>query len=150
MRKNGFTMIELIATISLLGILTVLAVTSVLKYLEQAREGTYHDFEETLESSASNFLIEHTGNIPDQNESIVIDARRLICDGYLKNLKDPRNQDLTCNDDSYVVIERKNDVSYNMDLTYHVCLSCSHYKSEACTTISTAGLPRLSASSDCS
>lgn len=149
MKNKGFTLIELMATITLLGILVTLGIVSVSKYLQQAREGAYTDFEKTLKSAATNYLIDHTGSIPDAGGKLVIDAEKLRCDGYITPMKDPKNSDRFCNTTSYVVVERKSDVSFNMDVTYHVCLTCGKYQSGSCTNISINNLPRLSAPLDC-
>ena len=50
MNKKGFTMIELLATITLLGIMLTLAVVSVSKYLDQTKNTIYKDYEEIINS----------------------------------------------------------------------------------------------------
>ena len=59
-------------------------------------------------------------------------ANTLINEGYLESIKDPKNKSLYCNDNSYVIVTRKNDIDFNMDLEYYICLVCSKYKSSSC------------------
>ena len=150
MNKKGFTMVELMAVITILGILMSLAYMGVTQYLERARDATYEDFEENIRTGATNYLIDHTGYIPDVGESIVIDVSKLICEGYVEELQDPHSPTKggTCNLNSYAIVTREEDTSSNMMITYEACLSCSEYKSEACSKNIT-GFTRLTKDADC-
>ena len=146
--KRGFTMLELLAVIIILGIIISLAYTSISKYLNQARSTTYEDFEKNITSGVTNYLIDHTGSIPNEGESLVVDVEKLVCEGYIDNLQDPRESSKTCNLESYAIVKRNNDTSSNMDIEYSACLKCSGYTSPACSN-SISGIPRLKADSDC-
>ena len=134
MNKKGFTMIELMAAITLLGIMLTLAVVSVSKYLNKARNTAYKDYEKTLEGAATNYFLDHTGLLPEINDAsgTKVLATTLINEDYLENMKDPTNKSFNCNNNSYVIVTRKNNVGFNMDLEYRVCLVCSKYKSSIC------------------
>ena len=134
MNKKGFTLIELMASIALLGVLVTIAVVSFSKYLVKTRDTIYKDYEESLKGATTNYLLDHTGLLPainDTNGSKII-ANTLINEGYLESIKDPKNKSLYCNDNSYVIVTRKNDVDFNMNLEYYICLVCSKYKSSSC------------------
>ena len=148
MNKKGFTMLELLAVIIILGILMSLAYTSISKYLNQARNATYDDFEQNIKDGVANYLIDHTGSIPNEGESLVVDVKKLVCEGYVEDLQDPRESSKTCNLESYAIVKRNNDTSSNMDIEYSACLKCSGYTSPACSN-SISGIPRLKADSDC-
>lgn len=134
MNKKGFTMIELMATITLLGIMLTLAVVSVSKYLSKARNTVYRDYEDTLKNATTNYFLNHTGLLPEINDAngTKVLAKTLINEGYLENMKDPKNNSLSCNNNSYVIVTRKGNVGFNMNLEYKVCLVCSKYKSSSC------------------
>ncbi len=134
MNKKGFTMIELMATITLLGIMLTLAVVSVSKYLSKARNTVYRDYEDTLKNATTNYFLNHTGLLPEINDAngTKVLATTLIDEGYLENMKDPKNNSFNCNNNSYVIVTRKDNVGFNMDLEYKVCLVCSKYKSSSC------------------
>lgn len=142
-------MVELLATIIILAILSTLAVVGVTKYLNQSYQATYQDFEKNLESAAKNMLISHNKYIPAINASLVIDADYLVCAGYSDILKNPKDNSQTCEDNSYVVIQRKPDVGFNMDITYDACLRCGKYKSAACQSIDITGITRIQTNDQC-
>lgn len=146
--KNGFTMLELLAVIIILGIVMTLAYMGVSKYLEQARSTTYSDFEKNITSGVTNYLIDHTSYIPNEGESLVVDVEKLVCEGYIENLQDPRESARTCNLDSYAIVKRNANTGYNMDIDYEACLVCAGYKSPACSN-SIEGIRRLKADSTC-
>ena len=146
--KRGFTVVELLVVLVILGILITLAYISVSKYLNQARDATYEDFEKNITSGVTNYLIDHTGSIPNEGESLVVDVEKLVCEGYIEDLQDPRESSKTCNLDSYAIVKRNNDTSSNMDIEYSACLKCSGYKSPACSN-SISGIKRLKADSTC-
>ena len=148
MNKKGFTMLELLAVIIILSILMTIGYMAVSQYLGQAYDATYSDFEENIEAGAANYLIEHTGSIPNEGESIVIDVSKLICDGYVKELQDPMRDGQTCDLNSYVIVKRGNNTNFNMDVDYEACLKCSNYTSPACSN-SIAGLKRIKKDADC-
>ena len=148
MNKKGFTMLELLAVIIILSILITIGYIAVSQYLDQAYDATYSDFEENIEAGAANYLIEHTGSIPGEGESIVIDVSKLICDGYVKELQDPMRDGQTCDLNSYVIVKRGNNTNFNMAVDYEACLKCSNYTSTACSN-SIAGLKRITKDADC-
>lgn len=149
MNKNkGFTIVELLAVIIILSILVTLAYTGVSGYLEQARNSTYDNFEQNIIDGVTNYLIDHSGNIPSVGESLVVDVEKLVCEGYIDNLEDPNSSDKTCNLNSYAIVKRNNDTGYNMNIDYSACLKCSGYESPACSN-SISGIRRLKADSTC-
>ena len=52
--KMGFTLVELLAVISILSILMGLAYMGVSRYLNKARNATYEDFEVSIEDAVNN------------------------------------------------------------------------------------------------
>ncbi len=129
--KWGFTLVELLATITLLGILAAIGVVSVNRYLKQAREASYTDYEQTLKNAATNYAIDHSGSVPT-NGQLKVTAQTLISEGYLKSMYDPKKRKETCDRDSYVLIKAKGRVNFNLDITYAPCLKCSSYQSASC------------------
>ena len=137
MNRKGYTLVEVLAVIMILGILMTLAVMGVSKYLSQTKRTVYKDYEASIKSGATNYLIEHSGDIPNVGETLIIDASKLFCEGYIEELEDPIENGKTCLEGSYAVITRKsnaqsNGVDVNMDITYNACLKCKGYESSFC------------------
>ena len=146
--KKGFTVVELLVVLVILGILLTLAYMGISGYLNNARNTTYEDFEQNIIDGVTNYLIDHTGSIPNEGESLVVDVSKLICDGYIDNLQDPRESSKTCNLNSYAIVKRNNNTGFNMDIDYSACLKCSGYESPACSN-SIAGIERLTKDASC-
>ena len=148
MNKKGFSLVELLAVIIILVILVTLGYAAVSSYIGDAHDTTYESFESSLVDGATNYLLEHSGNIPNEGESLVIDTAKLICDGYVDELIDPRDETKTCNLNSYTIVKRNNNSGYNMDLEYTACLKCSDYQSPGCSK-SISGFKRLKKDASC-
>ena len=146
--RKGFTLIELLVVLVILGILITLAYMGVSQYMKQARDTVYEDFEKNITSGVTNYLIDHSGSIPSVGESLVVDVEKLVCEGYIEDLEDPREASKTCNLESYAIVKRNNDTNYNMDIKYSACLKCSSYESPACSN-SIDGIKRLKADASC-
>lgn len=134
--RKGFTLLELLAVIIILGILMGLAYMGVSGYIRSSNDALYEDYEKNISTGATNYLIDHTGSLPLEGQTIRIDASKLICEGYIKSLEDPKVDGATCNLESYAIVTRGNDVGSNMDLEYKACLKCGNYTSPDCSITS--------------
>ena len=146
--KKGFTMLELLAVIIILGILVTLAYMGVSQYLDRTKETVYKDYEKNITDGVTNYLIDHTGYIPLEGESLIVDVSKLICEGYINSLEDPDISNKTCNLESYAIVKRNNNTGFNMDIDYSACLKCSGYESPACSN-SISGIERLTKDASC-
>ena len=94
MKKNkAFTLIELIAVITLLALILLVSVPVVINTITKTEEKEYNEFKKAIENAAE-LYIEHNRDLyPELNtigESIDLSTEILINEGYLKNdLTDP-------------------------------------------------------------
>lgn len=148
MNNKGFTFVELMAVIAIIGILSGIAVGAVTKYKMKARNETYKNYEDNLKSATKNYLLYNTSEIPVQGASKVIDSSVLIQENYLDDMVDPVNNKKKCSatievttksdtktNDSDTDTDNSNITSSNtsnIDLEYQVCLSCEGYKTKGC------------------
>ena len=60
MNKKGFTLVELLAVIILLGLLTFVVVPSVIGFIKEAKEKSYQQQLSNLKESAIRYVSDHT------------------------------------------------------------------------------------------
>lgn len=110
MQKNkGFTLVELLAVILILGALAVLIVPSIVRFLNQGYDEYNSSLEKQVILAAKNYVIDHSND-----EFSKLSVRTLLDNNYLsENVVDKSGN--SC-DKSYVVIKDEN---------YTACLICN-------------------------
>lgn len=108
MSRRGFTLVELLAVILIIGALAILIIPNVSRYINKGYDEYYNALENQLKLAAKDYVIEHPND-----EITKLSAITLLQENYLSN--EITNQSgKTCNK-SYVLIENNN---------YNVCLIC--------------------------
>ena len=103
MKRNGFTLVELLASLTILGILMAVTVPNVVGILTQNREITYNEDAKKMISAAKYKMAGNNGVVrPGNNNCIVMSL------GYLDNdeFENPPNDGKYLRDQSFVVIKR--------------------------------------------
>ena len=128
MNKKGFTLVEIITTITIVGILSAVAIPMVNKYFLSAQKKTYDTYVETLYNATRNYLEKNTLFIPattNSKDDLTVLASTLLDEGYI----DATKRSVECDYDNSKIIVHNNDTSKkNPDLTYNVTLKCSKEK----------------------
>ncbi len=90
MRTNqkGFTLIELVVVIAILGVLTCIAVPNVTGAMAKAREGADRATALTIANAAKQYIIE---NNVSPGEGAVDENHKLVKDQYLESVPKPQN-----------------------------------------------------------
>lgn len=127
MNKKGFTLVELLAVIVIIGLLSGIAVVAYNTFIDNARERVYKTYEDTMKAEAEMYLIDNSSMIPAVGGQTRIEIEDLGIDP-IQNPDD--SNDLCLN--SYVKITRGANIGINYNLTYDVCLKCNSYKSAVC------------------
>ena len=59
MNKKGFTLIELIATITIMVMITIIAIPTSIKFIEKGKQNQYDILEDQIISAANKYYINH-------------------------------------------------------------------------------------------
>lgn len=87
--KKGFTLIELVVVIAILGLLAALAIPRLLGSRDKAKEGTYVASARTIASAVAVYQADGKGNEPKVSDldEYLNDADGLHDDGFVINYK---------------------------------------------------------------
>ncbi len=119
MNKKGFTLIEIIGAIIILGILMLIAITYVDKNMNRFRDDYYVSIENTILSSGKEFFTDNRKYLPSKYlESSQVSLNTLEGQKYLDEVLDYEGN--SCNKDSYVIVIKKSKTEYD----YYLCLIC--------------------------
>ena len=123
--KKGFTMVELLGAIVILGILTTLSVTAIQGLMKKAHENYYKSQESSMVAAARNYAEKNKQYLPKVNgQTTYISLESLSDKKYLDKVMDDNKK--TCDlKNSYVQI-----FYYDNDYYYTPYLKCDNYSSE--------------------
>lgn len=118
--KKGFTMVELLAAIVILGILSITAIASVTRLVSKSKDEQIVHQEKTAIMATQSYFQANKDELPKAiGESRKIPLSKLKSTNYLKN--NIKNADgKSCMEDSYVKVYKKS----NSDYTYTAYIFC--------------------------
>lgn len=132
MNQKGFSLVELLGTIVLLGIIMLIAVPSVTQFLGKSKTTYYQSTLDNIESATIDYFIDHSDEIPNTKESKTVQLSDLIEQEYIATIKDPDTKE-DCNlSKSYIKVTNEGydkekeslKKGANMKLKFAVCLMC--------------------------
>lgn len=85
MKKRGFTLVELLAVLVVLGLLAVIIIPTVSGMINNSREGAYKKQIHVLETAAEKWALENNSMLPDasSNEILAVDFNTLYTSGQI-------------------------------------------------------------------
>lgn len=124
-KNQGFSMIELLAVVVILGILSTVTIVSVRYLREKAKTNHYHSLSTNLISATQNFVNDNPSQLPRSiGQGSKIQLKALITNKYIKELKD-FNKELCDPEQSFVDVYKYAKDKYS----YKVTLFCPNYNS---------------------
>ena len=123
-KKKGFTMIELLATIIILGLLVSLAYFGVRGILDRGNNSYYASQEDMLILAGREYYADHRGELPkDVGKTASVTLETLINESYIDPIKDRNEND--CNKKTTSVTVQK---ITERDYQYYTTLTCDEYE----------------------
>jgi type IV pilus assembly protein PilA len=111
MNKKGFTLVELLATITIIGIVSLIVIPNVIKLIKGTEQDIFNVNEESLVDAAEAYYSVNIDLLPDDLESIVIvTLDELIDGGYSKEMKGLDDGKVFC--DGYVEVMQIKESMY--------------------------------------
>ena len=121
MKKNGFTLVELLSVLVIVSIISTIAVISIKKLRGDFNNNYYSTISKNISLAAKDYSTDYRSKIT--KDGIKIDITTFVQKGYIKDVKDLNKKDCT----GYAIIKRKG-IGYDTK----VCLICDNYKSDEC------------------
>ena len=116
--NKGFTLVEVLAVVAILGMLTTVTVIAYTKYISSTKVKSCDMLAKSASDAASNYYMTHATS----TSSVSFDT--LVEEKYLENAANPYNKNGSCT--GKVIITR--DTSGNLNInSYEVKLCCSKY-----------------------
>ena len=127
LNNKGFTMVELLAAVAILGILSGVAVMGVTRYREKVRQEAYETMEKSAYTAAQNYILDKGTVVSSSATSpTIINIIDLVDEGYLQNLEDPKAKGKYCHADSNVKVTKTERTGTAIDeYTYLVTIKCN-------------------------
>jgi len=135
MKKNGFTLVEVLTTITIIGLLLLIAVPSITRILEKSREDSFNKQVGFLLEAGENYFIEKILTDPDsidwQSMTVLgidinyatVTLGTLINSGNIRMITDPKSGTDCNTSDSFVEVIKHSETKY----TYSVSGVCENY-----------------------
>lgn len=130
-KNKGFTMVELLAVITIMGLLSAIAIPAVTKYIAKGKNTSYESMFKSSYEAAENYMM--------QNDIVIakyatqeIPLSTLVDEQYLESLIDPGSDKDKCesHSESKVVVKRLDNTEGGMpNYQYTVYLKCKSFDS---------------------
>lgn len=121
MNNKGFTLVELLGVITIVGILAVIASASITRYITKTRFNSYINMSETAYIAAQNCVIAGKCNVGD-----TVSTSELISNSFLSELVSPISSHANCSGNVQIKQVTSSTTEYN-NYEYVVSITCPKY-----------------------
>lgn len=117
--KKGFTLVELLGIVTLMGILMGMGVVAYTRYIDNSKNKAYVTLRNSTISATEAYILEN----PDVRELTIED---LVREGFLEYAADPSDSTKQCI--GKITIFENNDVAHTLTFNdYEIVLCCTNY-----------------------
>ncbi|MCI9084271.1 MAG: prepilin-type N-terminal cleavage/methylation domain-containing protein [Bacilli bacterium] len=115
--KKGFTLVELLGVIVILGIIGVITVPLIISVVNDSKDNANDIQEETIRRAAKNYIQSHVYTLPEECETesgCTLTIKQLKDAGYLeeKDLKNSKTDEVIADDITVKVFKSNNKYKY--------------------------------------
>lgn len=123
MNKNGFTLIELIATIAIMGIISMMAYPSLNRIMTQNKNKKFEQYTESLRSGAKLYVESYKNDLWSIEE---IGTRKINYSDLKEHqmIKDYNLDNIGCNG-SFINVTKQKNGENNYNYSYKVVTQCT-------------------------
>ena len=126
-KKKGFTLVELLATIIILGLLVTIAYVSVTSILDRGNDSYYESQENMLVLAGREYFADHRSELPKEiGDTSTVTLETLIKEKYIDPIKD-KDENVCDEKNSGVTAQKITD----RDFQYYGILACGNYTTES-------------------
>ena len=120
MNKKGFTLVEVLVTITIIAIISGIGVVSYRTFFDNGKTSYYKSIESNILLAASDYFLDHRDLLPVTDNYVEESLDKLVAKKYIEEVKDSKGKPCAGS-----VIAYKEDKKYS----YSVCLKCDDYES---------------------
>ena len=129
MNKRAFTLLELLATIIILGLLTTIVIAGILPLLNRGNNEYYNSQEDMIILAARDYFTDYRSRLPKEiGETSSVTLKELIDGKYIDPIKDRNDNDCDY-ENSTVVVQKITEKDYQYYVTL-ICDNDNNYQSE--------------------
>lgn len=114
MNNKGFTLIEVVTTVTIISILGTIAVTSMMSVLKSGNDKYYKNQEDMIIMAAKEYYSDHKGELPIESDTSTITLNELITKDYIEPVKDSKGN--ICSKESKVTVSKTDKGKYKYDI----------------------------------
>lgn len=119
MNKKGFSFVEILAVIVIMGILSGIGFGAYTRYRNKSLENTYKLFSENVASAAEEYFMSNS-------KETSVSLTTLVSEGYLESNVDPNSNNSLCTGTVTATSSGSSDAAIPL-FTFKVNLNCSKY-----------------------
>ena len=96
MKNNGFTLVELLGVIIILGVIALISITSISNTMKESKESLYNQQIDNIIVGAKTWASSHVFELPENDgESITLTLEQLKKDGFVEDdITNPKTNEL--------------------------------------------------------
>ena len=128
MNKSGYTMVELLAVIAIIGLLFTIATVSYSSLINKSNNTVYESYRDSMHMAIQTYVIDNPIKDISEEKDATITLQELINKKKIDYINNPKDSNDKCLN-SYVDIDRK-DINEVINYKYKVCLICDSYNDE--------------------